>query len=355
MELIGELEKQAGEDEPLRTLRDDTAGRLHAEVAAMSFDNFIVRPKRRFVEYYADAAAWEQLSVDERADLINEVAGLPSGYSDDDTDAKQFDLLVLRAQLALLRAEPEFIQLKRKIVETAALLEELPNVPMVAAELPLILELQTDEYWQDVTAGMLETVRRRLRGLVKLVELKRRAVIYSDFEDEIGAGTAIEISGVPVGTVMDRFRIKARQFLKVNASHIAVLKLYRNEPLTITDLAELERIFTEAGIGSSEEIERVRSEGGLGLFIRSLVGLDRAAAKRAFDGFIQGRKLTAHQLEFIDMMIDHLTERGAMDPRLLYESPFTDIDPLGVAGMFKEGEVVQLVQILRNVQRRAAA
>ena len=39
-----------------------------------------------------------------------------------------------------------------------------------AAELELILELQTDEYWQDVTAAMLETVRRRLRDLVKLIE-----------------------------------------------------------------------------------------------------------------------------------------------------------------------------------------
>ena len=48
------------------------------------------------------------------------------------------------------------------------------------------------------------------------------------------------------------------------------------------------------------------------------------------------------------MMIDHLTARGVMDPRLLYESPFTDIDPLGVAGVFKEGEVVQLIQILRG-------
>jgi type I restriction enzyme R subunit len=73
------------------------------------------------------------------------------------------------------------------------------------------------------------------------------------------------------------------------------------------------------------------------------------------DGFSEGRKLTAHQLEFIDMMIDHLTARGIMDPRLLYESPFTDLDPLGVAGIFAEGEVVQLIQILRDVQGRAAA
>ena len=89
-------------------------------------------------------------------------------------------------------------------------------------------------------------------------------------------------------------------------------------------------------MGTPEEIKRIREEGGLGLFVRSLVGLDRAAAKRAFDTFIEGRKLTAHQHEFVDMVIDHLTARGVMDPRLLYESPFTDFDPLGVAGFLEK-------------------
>jgi type I restriction enzyme R subunit len=89
--------------------------------------------------------------------------------------------------------------------------------------------------------------------------------------------------------------------------------------------------------------------------LRSLVGLDRAAAMRAFDTFIEGRKLTSHQHEFVDMVIDHLTARGVMDPRLLYESPFTDLDPLGVAGVFAEGDVVKLIQILRDVEGRAAA
>jgi type I restriction enzyme R subunit len=283
------------------------------------------------------------------------VAGLPSGLADDDLAAKEFDLLILRAQLALLRSDHAFQGLREKIVTIASLLEELQNVPMVAAELALILELQTDEYWPDITAPMLETVRRRLRSLVKLIEITKRPIVYSDFEDEIGAATAIEVTGVPVGTDMDRFRAKARQFLKANQSHIAILKLHRNEPLTKTDLAELERMFAEAGVGTPEEIARIRSEGGLGLFVRSLVGLDRAAAKQAFDAFIQGRKLTAHQQEFLNMVIDHLTARGAMDPRLLYESPFTDFDPLGVAGVFGEGEVVELVQILRQVQDRTAA
>ena len=355
VELVGEIDKGGGKNEQLQAVRRDTASRLHEEVAAMSLDNFIVRPKRLFVEHYAEKAAWESLSDADRTDLITEVAGLPSGLTDDDFDAKQFDLLLLRAELALLRSDPAFEGLRKKIVAIASLLEELRNIPMVAAELSLILELQTDEYWQDITVPMLETVRRRLRHLIKLIEYKKRSFVYSDFEDEIGAGADIEVTGVPVGTDMDRFRAKARQFLKANQSHIAILKLYRNEPLTATDLGELERIFVEAGVGRPEEMDRIRGEGGLGLFVRSLVGLDRAAAKRAFDIFIEGRKLTAHQLEFVDMVIEHLTARGAMDPRLLYELPFTDLDPLGVAGVFGEGDVVELIQILRDVEGRAAA
>jgi type I restriction enzyme R subunit len=46
--------------------------------------------------------------------------------------------------------------------------------------------------------------------------------------------------------------------------------------------------------------------------VRTLVDLDRAAAKRAFDGFIEGRKLSAHQHEFVNMMIEHLTARWVM-------------------------------------------
>jgi type I restriction enzyme R subunit len=316
VELLGEIDKRAGEGDALLAVREDTAKRLHDEVAAMSLDNFIVRPKRRAVEKFALPEAWQTLDLEARAQLTDEVAGLPTGLVDDDQDAKQFDLLMLRTQLALLRSDRQFAGLKKTIVEIASELELVRNIPMVAAELALILELQTDEYWQDITVPMLETVRRRLRSLVKLIELKKRAIVFSDFEDEIGAGTAVQFSGVSVGTDMERFRAKARQFLHANSGHIAILKLRRNEPLTSTDLSELERIFAEAGVGAPEDIARVREEGGLGVFVRSLVGLDRAAAKRAFDGFLQGRNLTAHQHEFIDMMIDHLTERGVMDPRV---------------------------------------
>ena len=85
---------------------------------------------------------------------------------------------------------------------------------MVAAEMALILEIQTDQFWQDITLPMLETVRRRLRAPVKLIEYKKRPLVYSDFEDRTGAAADIIVPGIAVGTDMNAFRRKARQFLK---------------------------------------------------------------------------------------------------------------------------------------------
>ena len=39
----------------------------------MSLDNFIVRPKRRFVEKYAKSDAWRTLGLDEQTELVDEV------------------------------------------------------------------------------------------------------------------------------------------------------------------------------------------------------------------------------------------------------------------------------------------
>ena len=59
-------------------------------------------------------------------------------------------------------------------------------------------------------------------------------------------------------------------------------------------------------------------------FIRSLVGLDRAAAQAAFARFLEGTAYTASQIRFVQLIIEHLTRNGIMDPGKLYEQPFTD-------------------------------
>jgi type I restriction enzyme R subunit len=115
-------------------------------------------------------------------------------------------------------------------------------------------------------------------------------------------------------------------------------------------------MLVEAGTGTEDDINRAKDESfRLGLFLRSLVGLDREAAKRSFDAFLLGKIPKANQIEFINLMIDHLTQRGWMDPSLLYESPFTDISPRGIEGVFDSVEVVQLLSVLDGIRQRAAA
>jgi type I restriction enzyme, R subunit len=352
VELIAELDHQKDHEEQLE-LRKEVAERLRQEVEQMNVNNFIVRPKRKLVEKYADAKAWENLDVEERNELVCDVAGLPSELVDEDQEAKQFDLLILRLQLGLLRHEKSFTRWSEEVREIAGALEEKAAIPMVRAELELIIEVQTDDYWQDITTAMLEDVRRRLRSLVKFIEKTKRPTIYTDFVDSMGEEQEIALPGFDSGHDVERFLDKTQQFLKTHENDPVIHRLRFNECLSKDDLDILEKMLIEAGAGTPEDLSKVRSGTGLGLFVRSLVGLDREAAKRAFDGFLTGKTLSASQIQFINLMVDYLTQSGWMQVGQLYESPFTDYSPRGIDGMFNAEQVAQVVGVLDEIRTRA--
>ena len=144
--------------------------------------------------------------------------------------------------------------------------------------------------------------------------------------------------------------------MKAHESHITIHKLRSNEPLTRTDLAELERMLSESGIGTRDEVTKAMTESeGLGLFVRSLVGLNREAAKKALAGFMAGKTLGANQIEFVNLIVEHLTEHGIMTTQLLYESPFTDLTPQGPEGVFSSSQVDELEAVISEVRERAVA
>jgi type I restriction enzyme, R subunit len=363
LELISELDGKTSKLGVVREgttreaeLRQETAGLLRELVAGMNVDNFIVRPRRRLVEKYGKAEVWQDLKLEDFQELAREVAGLPSEVVDDDEEAKRFDLLMLRLQLNLLRMEPGFDRLRDQLRSIAGLLEEKSTIPMVQAQIVLIQEIQTDEYWQDVNAPMLDIVRKRLRELIKFIEKAKRKPVYTDFEDQLGSENPVELPGFGAGTDFERFRAKARQFLIAHEEHLSIHKLRLNEPLTVTDLAELERLLVEAGVGTAENVAKAKElSQGLGLFIRSLIGLDREAAKRAFGHFLEGKTLSPNQIEFVDLIINHLTQHGTMETGLLYESPFTDVNPRGPEAIFTPTEVDGLISVLKEIRQRAVA
>ena len=367
LEIIGELDKKfpdgrhAAEPQPQYgdqlnepQFRVELASFLHRHVAAMNIDNFVVRPQRKSVEKYARADAWQILGDDDFSELAQNLAGLPTEVVDEDEEAKRFDMLVIRTQLAILQARPDFASLREKLQKIASALEEQDAIPAIKAQMPLIQAIAGDEWWEDLTVPMLETARKRLRALVKLIEKGKKIIVYTDFEDELGDETTIALPEVGSGMDLARFKLKARQFLKAHEDHMSLQRLRRNQPLTPSDLVELEKMLVAAG-GSQELISAAREQShGLGIFIRSLVGLDREAAVEAFSQFTAGTKATPDQIEFIDLVVQELTQNGVMEADRLYQTPFIDISPQGPEGIFPSAKVDQMIRVLAEIRLRAA-
>ena len=189
-----------------------------------------------------------------------------------------------------------------------------------------------------------------------LTRLRNTARSGAAHRRRITPETAIDLPGFEAPDSFERFRAKARAFLREHDDHIAIHKLRMNKALTRSDLAELERMLTTSGVGGAGDVQKAKQEShGLGLFVRSLVGLDREAAKQAFAGFLAGKPLNANQIEFVNLIVDHLTEHGVMGAALLYESPFTDLTPRGPDGLFTSSQLDQLLAVLDQVRASALA
>ena len=343
------------DDEPHEALIAATKDRLRDEVLGMPLDNFIVRGKRRMVERFQQVDAWSKIDLEARLALVEDVAGMPTAFDDGTLPAKQFDLLILNAQLQLLKQEGGFARLQLRIMQFASALEALSNVPVVAKEMPLILDIQTDPFWEDVTPEILEDVRRRLRNLAELIQPKERKIVITDFEDELGEGSTITMPDIGSGVDKARFKMKVRQFIQEHNDHITLIKLRRGEQLTKQDLDELGRILIDQGVADDAFLFGLEAEGGVGRFLRSLTGLDKAATKEAFSQFVSQHQLSADQVEFLEMVIDSLTETGFVDPATFYESPFTDFDDMGIAGIFDRDQTKEIIRIVQHLNEVVAA
>jgi type I restriction enzyme R subunit len=360
--LLGAIDRLGPLNSGLATLRGSLAAELQTVVAGMNQGNFIVRRHLAAVERFAEVSAWTYPSTPDFETAVGGLAGLPSAVDalDNDEEARRFDLFALRAQLGVVAgddpvAQAVFLAAQSRIRAIASALTDQHNVPAVHKHLELISAIVGEDWWEGVTVPLLELMRLRLRGLVRLIDRTKQAIVYVDFEDQLGELTPVDPKIVTPGVDRERFRDKLLAFLREQSSQVVLHKLRAGKQLTALDLQELERILTESGGFSPAEIAAgAREAHGLGLLIRSIVGMERSAAAEALSAFVADATLTGNQHAFVDLVIDQLTARGAVPLALLYEAPFTDYAPKGPDRLFTDAQVTQLVSVLDRVAATAA-
>ena len=145
----------------------------------MTTENVIVRGSRRYVEKYKDNEIWDNYSLLDYEEINNKLSSLPTQLTDSDEDAKHFDYTIKKLQLCILKKDKKnFIKLRKNVTDIASNLELQQSIPKIKSALPLILEIQTEEWWKDVTVGMLEHVRKRLRDLINLIEKSKKYCVH---------------------------------------------------------------------------------------------------------------------------------------------------------------------------------
>ena len=336
-----------------RQIRRGAVEELHAAVARLTLENVLVRPHRRELEEFREPEAWARLTR-ESAERARVLARLVEPAPGSDPDALRFDLIMVNRQLAQLTGDHGAAERLRDVVQgLAAALLGKEAIPSVREQRVLLEAVAGDDWWQDVTLGMLEHARKRLRGLVQFVEKVRGSRVYTDFEDTLTEIQEVGLKAVTPG-LNERFWDKVKAPLRANESSLALQKLRHGKALTEQDLDSLEDLLR--GYGADDEVLKEaasEAEGHLGLFVRRLVGLDRSAAQAVVADFSHGNTLNPTQIRFLDRVVDELTANGQMDPGRLFESPYTDDAKDGPFGLFDEAQVVSLRGRLERVRDSA--
>lgn len=353
LELAVALQEGKPDDEALLVFGNALKDQMHDVVNVMNLDNFIVRKHRKEVEMFSKRHRWENINEDDLSVLSGSVSGLPS-VDDDEEYARRFDLLILNMQTAILKNSTAQANYQEKIQTIANGLEDKSAIPAVAEQMELILSLQESEWWKDVTLPMLEEVRLKLRGLARFID-KEAGIgdVFTNFEDEIGEERG-DYELVKSDPNLREYRKRVKRFIRDNQNHVTIRRLKNNEPISETDISALEDIlFAEEGPIPRKEYDKVYGDKPLGVLVRSVVGLSRNSAKSAFAEFLDGAPLHPDQISFLDEVVDYLVKNGVMEPKAMFDTPFTHINDQGIAGIFDDESSKKVIQLVRHINENA--
>ena len=310
------------EEEYTKGLHDEIKSLLKEQVAVLSDSHISVRERWSDVSHFKDAKSWVYLSEVDVNTLSTVIAPLlPKNTLNE--GAKKFDVLTMMIELSLLDSETNSVKAVQSVQIIAEKLQGKATLPQVQKKMDTIKEVLTPVAWENVSLKWLEKVRKDLRDLIMFLDGDDGKWFSVDIEDKITDGGAVE--GI---TPRMSYRQSVLDFLSKNRDLPVLQKIYRIEQLEAADFTELERILWEE-LGSKEDYDKFTNGMSCGdnvaMFIRSMVGIDRANAVKRFSEFISGNELNADQEDFLNTIISYVCENGDITKEtVVNEAPFDE-------------------------------
>jgi type I restriction enzyme, R subunit len=326
---------------------------LIAQTQALEENSFVVRQHLQVVEKYREANSWNALTDLDIREIFEHIAPIVVETNEEET-AKRFDAIAYELQLAIFTGEKKQVKLSEQIKGIAGKLTKKASIPLVAQKMDVLKAVQNDVYWTNANVLGLEKLRVDLRDIIKFLESNSRQIVYTDYEDTI-IGAAEERTIVYGVNELDAYKRKVNEYFLTHQTHLTIHKLKTNQPVTVLEITELERMLFEQGtLGTKETFLKAYGNQPLGKFIRSIVGLEVTAVNAAFAELLQNHNFNTAQIRFIETLIHYFTVKGTIELPMLFVSPFTDLNPRSIMGLFDPQTSDKIRQIIDSVNYNAA-
>ncbi|BDS13111.1 DEAD/DEAH box helicase family protein [Aureispira anguillae] len=342
---LSQLLQETGTEENL-ALTHKLLDQLHGAIEGLDERRFQVDMQLRHVDVFKVRERWNNLSSDDVYIIKEHLANLPKPEAISER-ARRFDLMVLKLHLAALLGKPSEEKYYENLMNIAELLSRKYTVPQVLQAQPLIEQMKNPDFYAALTHQRLDQLREEIRLLVQFLELSGVKPMYTDIKDSEAVTKVVE----PLtGYRTTIYKNRVERFIRENKENITISKLATNQPITSEELNALEQmLFDGTNRGTKDDFVKEYGEQPLGKFVRSILGLDEAAANQAFADFLQVGNLRADQMTFIQNIITYLTKNGTIEKKLLFEAPFTNLHDQGITGIFDHADAAKIIRIIEGI------
>lgn len=344
--LLTETDEE-GDIELSNALRD----LLHKSITQLDKSRFQVAMNLKYVDEFSSRTRWNNLDSNDVHVLEEYLSDLPIPESINEM-ARRFDLMMLKLQMATLMMSGAKKKFEETLIDIAEGLSLKYTIPAVLRSKPLIESIKKQDFYKGISQKKLDSVREELRELVQYLESSNRAIIYTNLQD---SDVIISVNEPDLSSNYGAsYRRRVESFIRENKHQLTISKLQSNEPITAKELKLLEDILFDGDErGTRSDFVKEFGEEPLGVFIRGIIGLDIKAAQNAFAEFLQAGSLRADQMTFIQNIITYLTKNGTIEPSMLFEPPFTDMNDQGLLGLFEDGDAHKVISIIERINENA--
>ena len=344
--LLTETDEE-GDIELSNSLRD----LLHKSITQLDKSRFQVAMNLKYVDEFSSRTRWNNIDSNDVHVLEEYLSDLPIPESINEM-ARRFDLMMLKLQMATLMMSGTKKKFEETLIDIAEGLSLKYTIPAVLRSKPLIESIKKQDFYKGISQKKLDSVREELRELVQYLESSNRAIIYTNLQD---SDVIISVNEPDLSSNYGAsYRRRVESFIRENKHQLTISKLQSNEPITAKELKVLEDILFDGDErGTRSDFVKEFGEEPLGVFIRGIIGLDVKAAQNAFAEFLQAGSLRADQMTFIQNIITYLTKNGTIEPSMLFEPPFTDMNDQGLLGLFEDGDAHKVISIIERINENA--